>query len=221
MLASWPGSSAGPELAVQFDRGRVIRLLVLPALFEEANKLRHFTVATMRLLDQHGVDSFLPDLPGCNESIAPLKEQSLASWQAGIQKAIAHFSITHVLAVRGGAMLAPAGYPGWALAPIGGAALLRAMLRVRVLAAREAGREETREALLETGRNSGLELGGWQLGPALITALETAQPLETLRRITQDDLGGGGALWLRAEPDHNPQQAAALAAIIAGKAVAA
>ncbi|MFC4255913.1 hypothetical protein ACFOWT_10860 [Croceibacterium xixiisoli] len=204
-----------------FDRGRVIRVLVLPALFEEANKLRHFTVATMRLLDQQGIDCFLPDLPGCNESLAPLQTQTLTGWQADVQRAITHFGASHVLALRGGAMIAPAGYPGWALAPIGGAALLRAMLRARVLASREAGREETRESLLETGRSAGLELGGWQLGPRMIHALESAQPLATLRRIAQEDLGGGGALWLRAEPDHNPQQAAALATIIAGRPAAA
>lgn len=221
MLAGWPGSSAGSELAVIFDRGRVIRLLVLPALFEEANKLRHFTVATMRLLDQHGIDSFLPDLPGCNESKAPPRAQTLSGWQADVQRAVTHFSATHVLAIRGGAMIAPSGYPGWALAPIGGSALLRAMLRARVLASKEAGREETREGLLESGRSAGLDLGGWQLGPGMIAALENAQPLATLRRIGQEDLGGGGALWLRAEPDHNPQQAAALAAIIAGRPAAA
>jgi len=50
----------------------------------------------------------------------------------------------------------------------------------------------------------------------MIAELEAAElaPAEGQREVAQGDLGGGG-LWLRAEPDHNPKQADALAAIIA------
>ena len=54
---------------------------MLPAWFDEGNKLRHFTVEVMRRLDGAGIDSFLPDLPGCNESLAPLEQQTLESWR--------------------------------------------------------------------------------------------------------------------------------------------
>jgi hypothetical protein len=50
----------------------------------------------------------------------------------------------------------------------------------------------------------------------MIADLESAElaPAPRQRDIAQGDLGGAG-LWLRAEPDHDPRQADALAAIIA------
>ena len=196
LLACYPGTD-GEEYALAFDRGRERRVLVLPALFDEANKLRHFTVEVMRQLDEAGVDTFLPDLPGCNESLAPVEAQTLAGWRAG-------------------ALCAPDDLPAWRYAPATGASILRAMLRARVIASKEAGIEETRDALLEHGREQGLELAGYALGAAMIRELETAEPSggAALANIAQADLGGAG-LWLRAEPDHDPAQAAALAAIVA------
>lgn len=215
MIASWPGPD-GDELAIAFDRGRERRVLVLPALFDEANKLRHFTVETMRRLDAAGFDSILPDLPGCNESLAPLETQSLQGWRDAAEAAARHFDATHVLTIRGGALCAPAELPAWRYAPATGASILRAMLRARVLASKEAGLEETREDLLARGKESGLELAGYRLGAAMIRELDKAEPAggAALANIAQADLGGAG-LWLRAEPDHDPAQADALAALIA------
>ena len=51
-------------------------------MFDEANKLRHFTIELMRRLDTAGIDTFLPDLPGCNESLAPLEAQT--GWQRSV-----------------------------------------------------------------------------------------------------------------------------------------
>jgi len=215
VIAGWP-APGGAEYAVAFDRGRERRVLILPALFDEANKLRHFTVGVMRRLDAAGLDSFLPDLPGCNESLAPLEAQTLASWREAAESAAAHFGATHALAMRGGTLCAPAELPAWRYAPATGASILRAMLRARVIASKEAGIEETRESLLEQGRETGLELAGYRLGPAMVRALEAAEPSggAALANIAQADLGGPG-LWLRAEPDHDPAQAEALAAIVA------
>lgn len=211
MIFTWPAPTGKPELALAFDRGRKPRVLVLPALFDEANKLRHFTVEVLRLLDQSGADCLLPDLPGCNESIQPLESQTVVQWQAAALAAARHFGATHVLAIRGGALLAPP-LPGWRYAAITGESLLRALLRARVLASKEAGVAETRDTLLDQGRQAGLELAGYRLGPGMIAGLEAAQPAD-LVDITQGQLGGAG-LWLRAEPDHNPKQAAALAALV-------
>ena len=167
MITGWPTPQGREEYAVAFDRGREGRVLVLPAWFDESNKLRRQSIEVMRRLDAAGVDSMLPDLPG------------------------------------------------WLYAPFGGAQLLRGMLRARTLAAREAGRNETREGLLELGRRDGLELGGHRLGAGMLAALETAdvpaQPGQ--RTITQGEVGGG-PLWLRAEPDFDAGQADALAALI-------
>ena len=66
-------------------------MLILPALFDEANKLRHFTVEVMRRLDAAGIDSFLPDLPGCNESRAPLETQTLTGWREAAEAAAGLF----------------------------------------------------------------------------------------------------------------------------------
>ena len=215
VIAAWPAPD-GEEYAIAFDRGRERRILVLPALFDEANKLRRFTVEVMRRLDARGVDAILPDLPGCNESLAPLAEQSLHDWRQAAEAAAAHFRTTHALAIRGGALCAPDNLPAWRYAPATGSSILRAMLRARVIASKEAGIEETREGLLERGREAGLELAGYRLGAGMIRELELAEPSggAALANVAQADLGGGG-LWLRAEPDHDPAQAEALAAIVA------
>ena len=211
----WPGPD-GDEYALAFDRGRELRVLVLPALFDEANKLRHFTAEVLRRLDVSGIDVFLPDLPGCNESPASLDQQTLAGWTTAAELSARHFRATHTLAIRAGALCAPANLPTLRYAPATGSALLRGLLRARIIASKEAGLEEEREALLERGRREGLELAGYRLGEQMVRELESAEPTggAALANIAQADLGGAG-LWLRAEPDHSPEQAAALARLVA------
>ncbi|MFM7377201.1 MAG: hypothetical protein ACKO1O_03580, partial [Erythrobacter sp.] len=107
MISSWTppaadGTPAGPELLVAFDRGRDLRLLVCPAWFDEANKLRRFTIEVMRRLDRAGVDCLLPDLQGCNESLAPLRDQTLEGWRSAMSAAAETLRTTHVLAIRAG-----------------------------------------------------------------------------------------------------------------------
>jgi len=227
MSASWPRPLTGDaspsfgtaEPALAVDRGRALRLLIVPALFDEANRLRRFTVETMRALDAAGIDSLLPDLPGTNESLAPLAAQSLATWRAAVAASAERFAATHVLALRGGALVAPdllgPESSGWALAPVSGPAILRQMIRSRIIAAREAGREETSDALLAAGQDRGLVLAGHELGPAMVRDLQQAEPPVGLRPIGQSDLGGG-ALWLRAEPGEDAEQSRALCRIVAG-----
>jgi hypothetical protein len=213
MIAAWP-SPAGEEYALAFDKGRGRRVLVLPAWFDESNKLRHFTVEVMRRLDGAGIDSFLPDLPGCNESAARLELQTVTGWRAAAAIAAQHFRATHVLAIRGGSLLAPPALPGWRYAPISGVGVLKPLLRAGALAAREAGERRTAEELLAGGRQTGLDVAGYRLGAEMVRELEAAQPAGDLSDIPQADVGGGG-LWLRAEPDYYSKQADALAAIVA------
>jgi hypothetical protein len=215
VILAWPSPGGGEEYALAFDQGREIRVLVLPALFDEANKLRRFTVEVMRRLSAAGMDIFLPDLPGCNESLAPLESQTLAGWTEAAEAAAAHFGATHALSIRGGALHAPPALSEWRYAPATGASLLRALLRARILAGKEAGIEESREALLERGRAEGLELAGYRLGPRMIRELESAEPMggAALANIAQSDVGVGGLLLL-AEPDHSAEQADALASLI-------
>lgn len=221
MISNWqaplPSGKSREELLVALDEGRDRRVLILPGWFDEANKLRRFTIAAMRALDELGVDSFLPDLPGCNESLVPLAEQTLSGWRTCAEEAAHQTGATHVLGVRAGALLAPAGLSGWLYAPQTGAKTLRAMIRARTIAAREAGREETSEALLAQGREHGLTLAGWSLGAEMLRELESAVPREGTHHtvIEQKQLGGAG-LWLRAEPGEDQARSQALAALIAG-----
>lgn len=217
MLSKWTppapdGDMAGEELLVAFDRGRDLRLLICPAWFDEANKLRRFTLEVMRRLDRAGVDCLLPDLPGCNESLAPLERQTLEGWRAAMTAAARDLRATHVLAIRAGALVAPPALPGWHYAAQSGPKLLRGMIRARTIAAREAGVAETSEALMAEGRAKGLTLGGWTIGPAMFAALEMAEPALAHGQsdLAQSAIGGPG-LWLRAEPGEDAAQAGRLA----------
>lgn len=189
MISIWTITGAygatGEELLVAFDKARAMRVLICPAWFDEANKLRRFTVEVMRRLDKAGIDSFLPDLPGCNDSLAPLAPQTLASWKAGMASAAYFFKATHVLTIRAGALLAPDHLPGWLYAPQSGNKVLRGMIRARTIAAREAGREEKADALLALGRSEGLVLGGWSLGPSMIRSGAFGGQAELAARIAR------------------------------------
>lgn len=220
IATSWPcplpGGRTAEEYALVFDRERPHRLLIAPALFEEASRMRRLTVDVMRRLDGAGIDCFLPDLPGCNESLEPLETQAAEDWADGLTSASRHFGATHVLGIRGGGLFLPAGLPGWRHAPVKGASLLRQMIRARILSAREAGRSETQDGLLAGALEKGIELAGYRLSADFVGQFQALEPRERpgLTEISQDTLGGSG-LWLRAEPDEDEAQADALAAVLA------
>lgn len=221
ILTTWPCPAPGGDSAAEyaagfgggFGDGSATRVLVIPALFDEANRLRRFTVETMRRLAEAGIASVLPDLPGTNESLQPLAAMTLDHWRAAMAAAAVHFAATHVLAIRGGAIVAPL-LPGRAYAPVGGAAILRQMIRTRVIASRESGREESAGTLLEQGLAKGLVLAGYPLSAAMVAGLHAAITPGNLAAIAQADVGGPG-LWLRAEPGEDAGQAQALADCLA------
>lgn len=220
MFAEWPcplpGGSTSTEMARVFDEGRKHRLIVIPPLFDEHNKLRQQLVEVMRRLHLSGIDCVMPDMPGQNESAQPLRAQGLESWREAMKAAAKHFKPTRYLSVRAGALLVPVGIPGWDYAPTGGKQILRGLVRARVLASKEAGREETTDALMDLGRSQGVELAGWKLSADMVQQLETAEISESPIRARIDQaMVGGKPLWLRAEPDDDPEQADAIAAIVA------
>lgn len=204
------------EYALAFDRDRKTRLLIVPALFDEGNKLRRLTVEIMRRLDGAGFDCFLPDLPGCNESTLDLATLGIEDWQDATAAAARYFSTDRVLAIRGGGLIVPPGLRGWRYAPVNGASLLKTLFRSRVLSAREAGRDETVESLLNCGLAEGLELAGYRLSGSMLRQMQNLVPTvhEGIATIEQS-LIGGAPLWLRAEPDYDARQADALAAVVA------
>jgi hypothetical protein len=65
------------------------------------------------------------------------------------------------------------------------------------------------------GRDAGLVLGGWAIGPAMFRALEVAEPQSApgQSEIVQSAIGGPG-LWLRAEPGEDAGQADRLAGLM-------
>ena len=213
---AWPcpapgGSGEEFALAAGSD-GAPARVLIVPALFDEANKTRRLLAQTMRALAERGVASVLPDLPGCGESLAPLELQDLDSWRAAVRTAVRHFGASRHLAVRGGALLLPRGARGWSFEPVAGVAQLRTMVRARTIAAREDGREESSAVLLDSGRVHGLELAGYRLGARMVAGLEQAELPKRSKRpvLTLAELGGE-PLWRRSEPGDDPALAAALA----------
>lgn len=218
--ASWPcplpGGGISDELALVSAAGGSARLLIIPALFDEGNKLRRQCAEVMRRLAAAGIDSVMPDLPGCNESSVPLEHVTPDDWRDAAASAARHFGATHVLALRGGGLLMPANLPGWRYAPVDGAAILRQLMRVRIIASREMGLEETREALMDAALEHGIELAGYRLSADFIHQFQKLrpEPSDQITAIDQDMVGGSG-LWLRAEPGEDRKQADALAAIVA------
>ncbi|MEL1250127.1 hypothetical protein [Aurantiacibacter gilvus] len=214
LTGSWPSPAGGDEFALSFDQQRDKRVLVIPALFDESNKLRHFTVEVMRRLDTGGVDSMLPDLPGTNESLAPLTEQTVSGWRAAVEAAASHFKATHVLTLRGGTLLDPGTLPGLRYASVGGTALLRGLVRVQLLSDKEADLTTTRDELVARAESQGAQLAGYDLGPAMVRELAEAEaPDGPATEVKQAEMGGAG-LWLRAEPAFDADQADALAALM-------
>ena len=210
-----PGGGAARELAMGFDTSAArARVLVVPALFDEANRLRRFTIEVMRRLAGAGVACVLPEVPGLGDSLADLTAQTPGDWLLAMEGAGRHFAATHVLALRGGALIAPRALPGWRYAPVTGQSQLRQMLRARIVAAREAGAEETQDSLMALGREQGLELAGYRLGADFLREFPGLVADGAATPIAQDMVGGPG-LWMRAEPGEAPEQADALAAIVA------
>ena len=200
------------------------RVLMVPPLFEEANRMRRTLVLAMRALADRGIASLLPDLPGQNESLVATEGANLDLWRSALaQIAAAETGPVMIASVRGGALIddAATAWGWWRLASVKGASLLRTMLRARVASDRERGIASNIEALTAQAQQGPLLLAGNLLSPAMIAQLDTAVPAETDPLCTvmlgdgPEDVAGT-ALWLRAEPGEDPAMAAAMAESICG-----
>lgn len=198
-------------------------ILIVPPLFEEANRTRRTLVLAMRALADRGFAALLPDLPGQNESLVATEEVDLDRWQAALADTAATIDGPVVIAsLRGGALIdhRMQAAAWWRLAPVGGASLLRTLMRARVAADREAGLTTSLESLQSDAQAAPLLLAGNLLSPAMIAQLVSAeaQPVAPLRAVTlgsSADAIAGTPLWLRAEPGEDAAMAAAIAADIA------
>lgn len=203
----FPGSGDGPAV------------LIVPPLFDEANRMRRTLVLTMRALSQLGTSCLLPDLPGQNESPIMTEDVTLADWRSALAALANEEGRPLVVASwRGGALIddAVAGAIGWwRMSPVQGASIVKAMIRARIAGDKEAGRHSTADAIRASAAQAPAELAGNLLSAAMLDALEAANPapVEPFRQVMPADLGGS-ALWLRAEPGEDAAMAEAMAANI-------
>jgi hypothetical protein len=195
-------------------------IVVVPPLFEEANRTRRTLVLAMRALAADGFAAVLPDLPGQNESLVPLADVDLDRWQGALAEVAAGIEGPVIVAsVRGGALIDHRAKAAawWRFAPVGGASLLRTLLRARVAADREAGVASSLESLQAAAESEALLLAGNALSPAMVAQLgrAEAQPVEPLRSVGLGADGiSGTPLWLRAEPGEDAAMAREIAADI-------
>lgn len=201
---------------------RATAMFVLP-LFEEANRTRRTLVLAMRALAADGYAALLPDLPGQNESLVPLTEVDLENWQSAFADAAAAIDGPLIIAsLRSGTLIdhLPKAAAWWRLAPVGGASLLRTMMRARIAADREAGLTSSLDSLQTDATTAPLLLAGNRLSPTMIAQLGAAEtrPVTPLRTVTLGsgaDTIAGTPLWLRAEPGEDSAMAENIAADIA------
>lgn len=198
-------------------------ILLIPPLFDEANRLRRTLVLAMRELSRLGFDSALPDLPGQNDSLVPTEAMSLSLWQEALTAICAEAGRPVVSAAwRAGCLLdAQAPLAGrWRMAPIAGASVLRTLARAKIAGEKEAGRDLSLDSLLDQMRHETTEVAGNHLSPAMTRELEAAtiadaQPLRTVAVGSAAGALPGSPLWLRAEPGEDTGMAMAMAADIA------
>lgn len=198
-------------------------ILFVPPLFDEANRTRRTLSLAMRSLAAQGFASVLPDLPGQNESLVPLEDVDLAGWRRALADVADAIDGPVIIAsLRGGALIDHIAKADawWRLAPVGGASLLRTLMRARVAADREAGITASLESLQDMAQTEPLALAGNRLSPAMVAQLggaevQPAAPLRTVALGHGDDAIAGTPLWLRAEPGEDRAMADAIAADIA------
>lgn len=215
------------ELCLCSAPGSSRRVLLVPPLFDEMNRMRRMLVDVMHALAGLDVGSFLPDLPGTNESLVALEQVHLADWRNALQACARQHHISHIASFRGGALavaeLQTARH--WIFSPVKGTTILRTMMRTRVAADRESGLSTSLADLTAEAATGPLELAGNVLGSDLFAQLNAADIPEMdnqrIVRLESDSKPAdghipGSALWLRAEPDDDPAMSSAIARDIAG-----
>lgn len=215
---AWAGGTEA-QLCLGPADGPVV--LFAPALFEEANRLRAFTVGVMRALAACDIASILPDLPGTNESLVATEDARLDDWRAAFAAAVPPCP-THVVAMRGGALVDGAAdvVGRYHLSPPTGAELVRDLVRARLAGVREGGDALDPAEIDRPGPP--IALSGNLVARDLLVALRVADPVAADRsvRLDSDPRAAdrkivGRPLWRLAEPDTDTGFAATLADDIA------
>jgi len=202
------------------------RVMLVPPLFDEMNRMRKMLIDVMRSLEALEIASFLPDLPSTNESLLPLEQATLSDWQKALEACAQQHQISHIASFRGGALAVAEMQSAdhWVFNPVKGGTILRTMMRTKVASDREAGLSTSLAELAARAKAGPLELAGNIIGSDLFTQLNAAE-IPTMKnqrivRLESDNKPGdvqipGTALWLRAEPDDDLAMSAAIAQDIA------
>lgn len=185
-LYRWRG---GCENVLRHGARSPVTLLVLPALFDEANRMRRFTVSVMRLLAASNIGSLLPDLPGTGESETALCDTTVGAWH----DAVSAFSgqVFGSIAFRGGALLDGDFNYRWQLAPETGERLIRDLVRATALSSGAAVSDLDSQA-----RSRPTRLAGHLVSPAMYRTLHEA----TVVRGAHISTAVGPKLWRAPEP---------------------
>jgi hypothetical protein len=126
------------EHMLRFGPNHGIQIIVTPPFFEEANRVRHIIVTLMRALDDAGIGSVLPDLPGTGESLTPVVDVTLADWRDALKSSADMIKnegkILFSLSFRGGALIDDATNADyyWRCAPETGPRLVRDLMRTQL-----------------------------------------------------------------------------------------
>ncbi len=199
-------------------------IIIIPPLFDEANRMRRTLVLMMHALAERGHASILPDLPGQNDSMMPTQQATLSQWRGALASiAASRREAVLVASWRGGALIddAATGAIGWwRMAPQAGASIVKTLMRARMASERESGQPATLDSLRAMAQAGSIALAGNRLSASMIAELEAAQPaaVSPLRLATLGDAEGqvaGSPLWLRAEPGEDAAMATAMAGDIA------
>ncbi len=203
-------STATGEYALRSGPDKPIQILLVPPLFEEANRMRRIIVQVMQALAADDIGTRLPDLPGMGESIAPLAAVSMGDWRAALAAwAVDVPGFTVSASFRGGALIDDAAGcdAAWRCAPETGQRIIRDLARSSSV--------EDGEAVI---------LAGNRISRALHAELATATPaplkkLRTVRLLTDaataDGQIAGSPVWRRSEPGDDDALVAAITSDLA------
>jgi hypothetical protein len=203
----WAG---GRETMLRFGPDAGPRVVAVLPLFEEANRTRAFLVAMLRALEERGIGSILPDLPGTGESVVETRDLRLPDLRQAFVALVGTLDVpVYALTIRSGALVdCDASLAGrWRLAPQAGGDLLRDLSRIRAASTMPD----------EDG------YAGNSLSEALLADLCDAVPCDASRTVRlesdprpADARYPGAPLWRRSEPGSDATLSDKLAADIAG-----
>ncbi len=182
----WRG---GCENLLRHGAGSPVTLLILPALFEEANRMRRVTVSVMRNLASRDIGTILPDLPGTGESETALCDTVFHDWNDAV--VALSKGVWGSVSFRGGALFDSNIKKRWQFAPETGERLLRDLARATAFSGDISVADLERQA-----RTRPTRLAGNLLSPVTYLALYDAKVVGDAHISNVP----GPKLWRAAEP---------------------